>query len=96
MEELEKIEGIAVQLFIKNLLELNKQDLLPLNMFNDGTRMPNGTEQLAILANKCKDLEHEKIQETGTYTDEYFIYSKAAKILKTLDEAIMNYDESGE
>lgn len=90
----EKIEGVAVQLLIQNILELNKQELLPLNMLENGTPMLNSPEQFAILMYRCKDLEYKKIQETGVYTDEYFIYSKAAKFFDTIEEVIINYDEN--
>ena len=89
----EKIEGVAVQLLIKNILELNKQELLPLNLFKDGTPMLNGAEQFAKLMYTCKDLEDEKIKETGVFTDEYFMYSKAAQFFETLETAIINYKE---
>jgi hypothetical protein len=92
----EKLAIIATQLLVKNILELNKQELLPLNMFQDGTLMSNGVEQFERLMSKCKEIEDRKTQEVGMPTDEYIIYSKAEQFFRTLDETIMNYDEKGE
>lgn len=92
----EKLAIIATQLLVKNILELNKQELLPLNIFQDGTLMSNGVEQFERLMNKCKEIEDRKTQEVGMPTDEYIIYSKAEQFFRTLDETIMNYDEKGE